>query len=274
MITMKNQIDHHPSIVHAADLAKICEPLLNLNISYFSHVNIDQSGKFSSISNSPGLERHYLEKKYYNVDIHMAKIEQLPNYYIWDAIELCGDSSRMYHEAGEFGAQHVFTIIDQQKDEHNYFHFATNLMGETINQIYMSNLDLLQLFIMYFKDSVHQSKQLSQAYDFKFSIDDNAKGYSTNEGADKALLNLAHLRKSFLKEFRTRNKINAYQISGISHRELEILWWLHQGKTVDDIAAILGSASITINRQIAQIKKKTQCYTQFQLGEFFANFSK
>jgi hypothetical protein len=270
---MKNLIETHPSLIYANDIASICKPLLSLNISYFAHVNIDQSGQFSAITNNPKFTKHYLDKKYYNVDIHMAKEDLLTDYFIWDSIERRGASAVMHQEAAEFGVKHTFTIIDEGHNGHNYYHFATDLVGKTINQIYSSHLDLLKVFIMHFKDSVNQSKHLSDAYDLKFAIDSDATGYLTNEDSKELTLNSAHIRKLFWEELRSFNKNDVFS-TDITLRELEILWWLHLGKTIDDIAAILGRASITINRQIAEIKNKTRCYTQFQLGEFFSNLSK
>lgn len=55
-----------------------------------------------------------------------------------------------------------------------------------------------------------------------------------------------------------------------SARELEILSWLHNGKGLEQIALILGISTITVKKNIAAIKTKTNCYTQFQLGEIFA----
>lgn len=56
----------------------------------------------------------------------------------------------------------------------------------------------------------------------------------------------------------------------LSSRQMEIMWWLHQGKTATEIAGILGVADVTIRKHIINIKMKTQCNTMFQLGEYYS----
>lgn len=56
----------------------------------------------------------------------------------------------------------------------------------------------------------------------------------------------------------------------LSIREIEILSWLHRGKSINQISELLELAEITIKKYGASIKSKTGCYTQFQLGEYFS----
>ena len=49
--------------------------------------------------------------------------------------------------------------------------------------------------------------------------------------------------------------------------ELECIRWLHKGKSAELISEILGKSRKTIERQIASIKRKYNCYTLFQLGQ-------
>ncbi len=58
--------------------------------------------------------------------------------------------------------------------------------------------------------------------------------------------------------------------SRLSSRQMEVMWWLHQGKTASEIAEILGVADVTIRKHIINIKEKTNCHTMFQLGGYYA----
>ena len=64
-----------------------------------------------------------------------------------------------------------------------------------------------------------------------------------------------------------------YHAQRPSDRELEILSWLHKGKTINEIGQILGIADITIKKHIANVKRKSGCFTMFQLGEYFSNLN-
>lgn len=265
---MADLIKSHPALNFAQDIADICQPLKQLNISYFSHVHIDNTNKFSTLNNNPNFIAHYLNNKYYNVDIHMAEPGLLGDYIVWDAIECDGQTAKMDEESVAFGIKHTFTIIEKNNTGHHYYHFANNSSNQSINQIYVANIDLLKLFILHFKDKIRNSKQLSQAYDLKFNLDHNAEGYTLKTDIHDVS---QELRKSlFLNKMGQINSFDPNIIKPLSHREIEILAWLHHGKKVNDIAKITGLAEVTVNKHITNIKEKTQCYTPFQLGELFS----
>lgn len=263
---MLNQIHKHPSLCFSQDIADICCPLKQLNINYFAHVNIDQQGRFSAISTHPGFSEHYLKKEYYNADIHLASSSMLEEYILWDAIECTAQTEQMNQEAAELGVKHTFTIVEKNGVEKNFYHFSSNLIGPAINQVYLANIDLLNLFILHFKDKMNDSKILSDAYNMKFSIDPNSQGFTMNPHSHLFYQN--NERQEFLSTIQ-ENYISSI-IKPLSMRELEVLVWFHYGKTVSDIAQLLNIAEVTVNKHIAKIKEKTQCYTQFQLGEFFS----
>ena len=259
------KIYDHPALIHAHDVSDICRPLHLLNISSFSHVRIDNEGKFCGISNNPDFHVHYVKNHYYNADIHLARNNELGKFILWDALSCTGDTEQMNQDAVDFGVQHTFTIIDKNVTGKNYYHFSTHLHDKTINQEYLRNFELLKLFILHFNEKVKESKVLTSSYDVKYEIDKKADFIVHSEDN----LITGNIRLEFLRAL----KINSSSIGNqLSLREFEILSWLHQGKTLCQIASILGVRQITINKHIANIKEKTKSYTQFQLGEYFSRF--
>jgi DNA-binding CsgD family transcriptional regulator len=264
---MLPNIAKHPSLIYAENVRTICQPLKKLNINYFSHVQIDKSNQFSAIANNPDYGEHYLRNKCYNIDIHTADRNLLGKHVIWDAFELSGKAADENQIAIQCGVDHIFTIIDQDQNGTHYYHFGSNILGKAINQIYLSNIDLLKLFICHFKEKVMSDKLLRQAYDLKFIIGEDAENYSATTHLHQ--LDSQKIRTAFLKDLRLIH-LHQEQHKALSHREIEILMWLHHGKTANEIAQILNIAEITVNKHIANIKEKAKCYTQFQLGEFFS----
>jgi DNA-binding CsgD family transcriptional regulator len=260
-----NKITNHPILNHAQDVAEICKPLKLLNIDYFSHVRVDNKGHFTALASNAGFAEHYLNNKYYNADIHMAVNYHAGNYVIWDAIERDGLSERMHQEASAFGIEHTFTLIDKNRHGSDFYHFAGNAIGSSINQIYLENIDLLELFVLFFNEKVFESKALSSVYQHTFSIDADAPGYMVKDNVGDLRDSLA----SFREEIKLKKKLRTGKIHALSRREVEILDWLHHGKTTEQIAQILEVSNVTINKHIANIKEKTGCFTQFQLGELY-----
>lgn len=264
---MNKYIENHPTIICQNDIAEICRPLKKLNITYFCHVNINDN-RFSALANNPGFHRHYLENEYYNADIHMADSQLIKDHFIWDSIERRGKSLHMHQEAGELGVKHTFTILEKNHLGLNYYHFATNQHDRSINQVYLANLDILKLFTMHFIHQVHQSRQLSRAYDIKFGMDPDADGYTIVSRLDHE--NNFILRREFLSELKLGNHFQLPNGKSLTERQLKILYWLHNGKTISDISSIMHLAEITVHKHVADIKSKTGCYTQFQMGEYFS----
>lgn len=261
---MLNKIGKHPSITRASDFIEICKPLTHLNINYFAHVKIDNEGRFSAVSNNPGFTEHYLKKEYYNNDIHLAKADLLKDYVIWDHIERDGKTAEMGKEALAFGIDHSFTIIEKGEAEQHFYHFGS-MAGSIINQVYLSNLDLLKLFILNFREKISKDKMLTKAYDIRFSMHDQA-GYSIAKASEIP----GTMRNEFLENMQKVEKIVLSNKQILTSREIEVLIWMHQGKNARDIAQILNVADVTINKHILHIKEKLNCYSYFQLGEFFS----
>lgn len=266
---MIDKITNHPAVQNAQDISDICSPLKQLDISYFCHVRIDKDKNFSALSNNPGFHEHYLKHKYHNADIHLSDSNALGNTIIWDLIDCDGQSLKMNKEAEEFGIRHTFTIVDKNKSNNDYYHFSTHIPGASINQKYMHNMDLLKLFILQFNDKVAQSKTLSKAYNIHFKLDEQPSGFTLT--SENVPLN-PKSRDLFLQAL----KLNTPPTSTkpLSLKELEVLSWLHNGKTLEQIALILGISTIMVKKHIAVIKEKTNRYTQFQLGEYFSSIGK
>jgi len=52
----------------------------------------------------------------------------------------------------------------------------------------------------------------------------------------------------------------------LSCREKECMYWLHRGKTAEEISILLGISKRTVEKHVMHIKEKFGCYTLFQLG--------
>jgi DNA-binding NarL/FixJ family response regulator len=192
----------------------------------------------------------------------MAKEGLINNYFVWDLATPDGKSQEASEEANAFGVKHVFTIVNKNTHHDDYYHFATHVTNAAINQTYMNNIDLLNLFTLHFNQTINHSKLLSSAYDIQFYLDHKRGDFALkNEPGNP------ESRKLFTQTILT-------QRYHLTQQQIEILYWLHQGKTVHDIAKIMQFAEVTINKNIASIKNKVGCYTQFQLGEFFSRYYK
>lgn len=257
MCSLETKILKHPTLNFAQEIKAICSPLQKFQISYFAQARINKEKEFACLTTGPEFLQHYLKNNYYNADIHLASKEQFGQFVIWDAIERVGLSDKMHTEAGQFGVKHTFTIIEKYTSHTDYFHFATDISDKKINQVYLNQLDALKLFILFFKEKVSATPQLKNFLNVRFQTAEQAPGYTIKD---------EHLYSDKQQEFLTLLQ------NSLTPTELEILKWLHWGKTISQISQICNLAEITINKYIARIKTKTGCFTQFQLGEFYARY--
>lgn len=258
---MNNRIKEHPILVHANDIADICRPLHHLNITYFCHVRIDNNEKFSAIANNPQFAEHYLKNKYYNADIHMDKDNSLGNMILWDAIPKCGETEELDVVAAAYNVRHTFTLIENNVDSRDYYHFSTHLDDWSINQIYLSNLDLLKKFIHYFKVTMRHSRQLSNAYQWQYGIDDDASGFSIQ---DNYITESANVRGEFLHSLSSNkpheNEIvllrnNSEELLTLAPQQSKCLLLLAKGLSCKEIALQLNLSYRTVEFYLRNLRK-------------------
>lgn len=258
----------HLAIERAKLMKEICEPLQQLGITYFGHVRIDETGHFSAINNNPEFHSYYMDKKYYNYDIFMAKENRHTDFVIWDNVHQTGKSSALYREGFDFGLRHTFTLVEATPSAKNYYYFATKDSNNAINQIYINNIQLLKLFILYFKDKISSHKILKSVYDDKFGLDHQLGGYLTTDENNtidpKVISNL--INSLPINKFQV---CNTREQNGITKRELQVLIWFNYGKTASEVAMILDISEATVNSHILSLKEKFGVRTLFQLGALF-----
>lgn len=254
----------HPSLVFANELKGICAPLKALNIVYFGHARVDEKGVFTAMSSEPDFLKLYLEKKYYNFDIHMAKLQLSEQFVLGDAIERQKGTEELYHDFNAFNFGHTFSILQENRGIKECFHFAAKLNNSSINQSYLQNLGLLKQFINYFTEKVNTHKNLKVGYDIKFKLDEQA-GFFIRENA------------LLLEEFKQKTQHDRIYFDKdryLTKREWECLYWLAQGKTLEEIAVVFNITLRTVKAHMINIKEKFALSNQFQLGMLYQELSK
>lgn len=260
------KIDSYPPLHYAEDLKQICRPLSKLGINYFCHVIVDKNKKFSAIAMAPAFAKLYLEKKYYNHDIHLAGQNLGEKYILWDLLSLDKESRALKEDLCSFDLYHNFTIAQCENDHKSFFHFATSSKNHNANHNYLQLIDTLKKFTLHFKDKISRHKPLAASYQHKFSIDEKNARFHTQDEFDWE-------KHMDLPQFFPKRIFVSHCDTYLTQREFACLHWLAQAKTIDQIALLLGISARTVNAHIANIKQKTNCCNQFQLGILYHSLS-
>ncbi len=276
-----NVINKHPVLLHASDIEDICRPLSKLNISYFAHVNIDKAGQFSAVSNHPEFHKHYLQQGYHHADIHLANSVLTAKYIIWDSLVCSGESEQMNQDAEALNIRHTFTIIDKNATGDNFYHFSTHIKEHSFNQTYLSNIDLLEMFVSYFHACMNHSKKLLKAYEFKYSLDKSDAECNINTGSFS--LCLGDTRAEFMRELsmpRAGSKTEAKRLQknnallihkdtnqavALYRQQLKCMVLLMEGHTAREIADKINLSCRTVNHYLENLRNKLGCRTSKEL---------
>lgn len=268
---MADIISKHPALIHIQDMETICRPLTKLGITYFAHVNVTKQGQFSGISNNAKFAEHYLKNKYYNADIHLAKKNNLGCYILWDSLERTGLSEKMHTEAAQFGVRHTFTIIEKKHFHSDFYHFATHVKNNTINQVYIENMDLLQRFIIYFNKVISSSPVLAKAYDITFMLDRLSQGYTIRE--DHKFSKYQNKRLEFIKDIQELEFNDLFDsscpIASLSPQQHNCLKLLSEGYSAKKIAAILNLSPRTVENYLSNLRDILKCSSSKELIAFY-----
>lgn len=269
---MSDIILKHPALTHSQDMETICRPLNNLGITYFAHVTVTKQGVFSGISNNARFAEHYLRNKYYNADIHLSKKNNLGSYIIWDLIERIGQSKKMHNEASQFGVQHTFTIVERRHLHSHFYHFATNQNDQSINQVYIENIDLLHIFIDYFNKTINSSPILLSAYNIKFQLDQLSPGYTIKEN-DQFSKN-RDKRLAFISAIQHTEKHNVAHFNSMpmpmpTPQQLNCLKLLAEGYSAKTIASTLNLSVRTVENYLARLRTVWKCSNSKELVALF-----
>lgn len=277
---MSATLQSHPTLCYPTEISAICKPLKSLNIDYFSHVKIDVQNRFSAICNNPDFCKYYYDNKHYNADIHMGKDHCLGDFILWDALSFDNKSAILAEEAKAFGVKHVFTIIEKNQNDVNYFHFASNLDSMQINQFYLANIDLLKLFTLHFKENISKSNALKYGYDLKFDLDETSSEFAlkidesfNNFNRSTFLANLKHQTHSsgsHTNRLVLLHKETNKPVS-LTKQQERCMRLLMTGQSAKQIAFNLNISPRTAEHHIAIIKRILGCHNVKELLGFYVS---
>jgi len=266
-----DKLENHPMMLHSQAIKDICSPLNALNITTFSHVRVTNDQSFSCLVTDPDFAENYMKKKHYNADVHADKKHcHLLNCLMWDNIEAKGATAQMLQDAADFQFNSIFTVIQKQDNQVDYYHFGTHLKNRSMNQLYVNQFDLLEKFIQHFNVLVKRAPQIAVAYDIAIELE--KKPFIFTEQDRILFQSLIDQRVKFLNGLSVHEhnmQIAAYpqsrQLPYFTPGELKTIPMLLEGFTAKEMAKIRGISYRTIEEYVSTLKKKLQARNKADL---------
>lgn len=210
----------------------------------------------------------------------MGKNHCLGDFILWDALSFDNKSAILAEEAKAFGVKHVFTIIEKNQNDIDYFHFASNLDSMQINQLYLANIDLLKLFTLHFKENVSNNNALKCGHDLKFGLDETSNEFALKidesfNNFDRSMF-IKNLKQQTHPSISHKNKlVLSHKITNkpvsLSNQQEKCLRLLMTGQSAKQIAFNLNISPRTAEHHIAIIKRILGCHNVKELLGFYVS---
>lgn len=229
--------------------------LKKLKLTFFGYSRIYDDGYRYNLSNRCDWVEHYFTNDYQNI----ARLDRHPSCYtsgciIWDTWSKNYSEPQIVLKDMEdnFNIAHGLSIIKRCENYCDGFDFGASRDHHSINDFYLSNMDLFENFSLYFIDKAKDLMRQADRDRFLVTYKPDIDIYSEYPDTLSGMNNLKIL-----------DRFNKYPLT---ERELNCVDWLIKGKTAGELAMILGISERTAEKHIISIKQKLDCHTMFQLG--------
>jgi DNA-binding CsgD family transcriptional regulator len=244
----------HPCIRFADEFSAYCQGALShLGITYFSHVNVDEEQSTWSMCSDPDFYIRFLKADLTKQTLLQQKTEEGEQYILSDILLKSEKLQKIQGLVHDSGYGHQFTIIQTHNGQRDYYHFATQLGNEQMNNKYLWYLPELKRFMNDYKDRMLGAKYDTVQKELGMIIPppvDNFLSFSAlGEGSDMRRI--------------------PYRNTYITKREFECLHWLAENKTSREVADILSITPRTVKAHTDNIKEKTGFQSRFHLGMLY-----
>lgn len=261
---VKNSLDSENSsalkfneaIAEKIDL--ISSPLSKyFGITHVGHIKIFNNGNMFRVANNQKWTQKYFEKEYYNdSDLYkIHKISEEKTQFLYLTGEPQGE--HLSSLCKDFDIWNALAIYEKFNTHTDFWFFGTSRRNTQALNFYINNLDLLKKFTLYFKH--------------KLSDDLNKINSDHLIKSNLQIFDNVSTEKENIKNFFNKINIKSYKISenlSISKKELEVLYYLIQGKTLKEIAQFLDLSFRTIEFHLDNLKKKMKFTKKSQLIDF------
>jgi DNA-binding CsgD family transcriptional regulator len=242
---------NHITFTAAKDMSNLSVPLKLLLIDFFSYTRFYLDGTSISLLNNTDWYEFFLKKEVPGcVNVYKLKT----GIHLW---------AELFPQAAVEDARQNFKIDNgiqftfNQKEYVEVFSFASKPNTARALLTILSNIDLLEKYIHYFRG--HAERLISQSIKQKIIIPEIMRGFKVVPS-----FSFKQTRKEFLKKIGYEDMMD-----DLTQREVQCLKHVANGMTAKKIARILGISYRTVEVHIANIKSKLNCNNKSQIAEMY-----
>ncbi|MBT4879833.1 MAG: hypothetical protein HOI80_01425 [Alphaproteobacteria bacterium] len=238
-------------------------PILEaVNLTHFIYINLVDTQKRLYLSNDHEWIENYLQHELYEDRKHeVAAIQpgDRSRYAFWDSYE----NDRVFSACHSFGMWNGFIIYEGNE----IFSFATKRENENVANHYLKNVDLLERFVLYFKNRCQDILDVSNEDKLIVSKGKKKQPNKVVEEVPKKDV------------FAERTKVDTLKISiakaipekdkFIRYREAEAIYFLSRGRTMKETAFCMSLSPRTVEKYLENVRSRLECFSKSELIEVF-----
>lgn len=251
-------LKQHISLTSCHSMADITQPLKkHFGITYFNYVKLYKSGGRLILTDRADWIDYFYKNALYETKA-VASLEKLDDYsyHLWQ--EFGGQPSFVIGKE-KFNIYNGITIIEPSKEYTELYYFGTTVENVGIINLYITKFDILQRFILYFKDKAHVL--ISEANRHLIHLPEAQTIQSpSDELTDDPII------QSFLNET-TVNRVFLSDESDVylTNREATCLYLLLLNNTAKKIGKTLNISPRTVETYLESVKMKLNVDTKKDL---------
>jgi DNA-binding CsgD family transcriptional regulator len=251
-------LKQHISLTSCCNMAEITQPLKRyFGITYFNYVKLYKSGGRLILTDRADWIDYFYKNALYETKA-VASLEKLNDYsyHLWQEF---ADQPSFVIGKEKFNIYNGITITEPNKEYIELYYFGTTVENVGVVNLYITKFDILQRFILYFKDKAHAL--IAEANRHLIHLPDSKPIQApSDELADDPTI------QSFLNETTvSRFFLNDENDTYLTNREATCLYLLLLNNTAKKIGKILNISPRTVETYLESVKLKLNVDTKKEL---------
>lgn len=246
---------NHKFLNAGTHVNEICKPLQHLNTHMFTYMKNFNDGTQVYLSSDPSWVEDYYALKLHDSSYFEGDPAKYETGFKW--WPEASDLPVFTHGRDYYNSHYGITYCQKVEDGCEFFFFSSGEENRAALEIYLNNLDLLENFSVYFKESA--DSLLRQCNDSRIKRVDNQHASVTSANIQREL---------FLQATGGDGRsLDAYlmQFEKLTPRERECLHHILTASSTAEVALAMNVTVRTAETHIQRIKSKLMCKTKNEL---------
>lgn len=263
IIDSLDSLKKHISWKADEDVKAICKPFFEkFSINYFDYaVTYDRDTHYTSavlVSDRDWYEHHFKKRFIISSTMYDSGI------HLWSSE---GNEERIRDGRNLFNHDYGISFFKKYKNYWELVDFATFSGNHRIMDFYFNHVDILEIFVMYFKEKAQDL--IKQALAQQIMIPKDMTGVIS---VDTIGINKKNILESIKPKKYILDIVN-YSKKYLTPKEFEVLKFFCKGYSMKEIARFLNISARTAEDHINNVKRKLGIIRKFELIDFIATLN-